>query len=149
LSSSNNYLGSVASDNLSEATGLSLFAKRRLMKIQDFKDAPPLPGSLPHLKVVGSYIIKNGVPDWNRTNDLQLRRLTLYPTELRAHRTRNPLVTQTQRSRQYDADLSQKAGQAFYDLLPKSEVPTRISVAPAAIASEKSSDIPIERAPCV
>jgi hypothetical protein len=25
------------------------------------------------------------VPDWNRTNDLQLRRLTLYPTELRAH----------------------------------------------------------------
>lgn len=25
------------------------------------------------------------VPDWNRTNDLQLRRLSLYPTELLGH----------------------------------------------------------------
>ena len=28
----------------------------------------------------------NGVPEWSRTTDLQLRRLTLYPTELRAQR---------------------------------------------------------------
>ena len=28
---------------------------------------------------------KNGVPDWNRTNDLSLRRRSLYPTELREH----------------------------------------------------------------
>jgi hypothetical protein len=26
-----------------------------------------------------------GAPGWNRTNDPQLRRLMLYPTELRAH----------------------------------------------------------------
>ncbi|CUS32627.1 hypothetical protein COMA2_110010 [Candidatus Nitrospira nitrificans] len=27
----------------------------------------------------------SGAPGWNRTNDPQLRRLMLYPTELRAH----------------------------------------------------------------
>jgi hypothetical protein len=124
LSSSNNYLGSVASDNLSEATGLSLFAKRRLMKIQDFKDAPPLPGSLPHLKVVGSYIIKNGVPDWNRTNDLQLRRLTLYPTELRAHTNEMPrFSTQVREMYTYDASLNQKVGATFFSASQKATSP--------------------------
>jgi hypothetical protein len=28
---------------------------------------------------------KAGAPGWNRTSDPQLRRLMLYPTELRAH----------------------------------------------------------------
>ena len=27
----------------------------------------------------------NGAPGWNRTSDPELRRLVLYPTELRAH----------------------------------------------------------------
>ena len=31
-------------------------------------------------------LIFNGVPDWNRTNDLLLRRQSLYPTELRGHK---------------------------------------------------------------
>ena len=37
---------------------------------------------------------KNGVPDWNRTNDLSLRRRSLYPTELRGH---NNIITQKQK----------------------------------------------------
>ena len=32
-----------------------------------------------------AYRLKTGAPGWNRTSDPQLRRLMLYPTELRAH----------------------------------------------------------------
>jgi hypothetical protein len=38
----------------------------------------------PSADSIGLSGIENGVPDTNRTYDLQLRRLTLYPTELRA-----------------------------------------------------------------
>ena len=31
-------------------------------------------------------LTESGDPDWARTNNLQLRRLTLYPIELRGHR---------------------------------------------------------------
>ena len=37
-----------------------------------------------------------GVPCWIRTNDLQLRRLLLYPAELRAQKTKSPNMTKTQ-----------------------------------------------------
>jgi site-specific DNA recombinase len=37
------------------------------------------------LSVLSSDIGKNGDPAWTRTRDLQLRRLLLYPTELRGH----------------------------------------------------------------
>lgn len=36
--------------------------------------------------VLTCYEIINGVPDWNRTNDLSLRRRSLYPTELRGQK---------------------------------------------------------------
>ena len=36
------------------------------------------------LWVLGAEVLKNGLPDRNRTCDPQLRRLLLYPTELRA-----------------------------------------------------------------
>ena len=35
--------------------------------------------------LIGIFITKYGMPDTIRTYDLQLRKLTLYPTELRAH----------------------------------------------------------------
>ena len=35
--------------------------------------------------LISPLVISNGVPDWNRTNDLSLRRRSLYPTELRGH----------------------------------------------------------------
>jgi hypothetical protein len=35
------------------------------------------------IRVVSLYV-KSGAPGWNRTSDPQLRRLMLYPTELRA-----------------------------------------------------------------
>lgn len=43
----------------------------------------PYQGPVLPLNYIGKI---SGVHDWNRTNDLQLRRLLLYPTELRGQK---------------------------------------------------------------
>ena len=43
------------------------------------------------LRDLSGLVFKNGLPDRNRTCDPQLRRLLLYPTELRAVKTQKAL----------------------------------------------------------
>jgi hypothetical protein len=90
------------------------------------------------LWVLGAEVLKNGLPDRNRTCDPQLRRLLLYPTELRAVKTQKALdgafIVESTVSMRW-LDIEKMVGAAGFELATlcsQSRCATRLRYAPTS-----------------
>src|SRR5882757_3638702 len=83
----------------------------------------------------GTDLVFSGAPDWIRTSDLQLRRLPLYPSELRARPPHFTAVSTTVANRLGD-DEGQRNGSVSISL-----------AAHRTIGSSRASSVPVTKHP--
>lgn len=79
------------SDEMSGGNPFYSAGSRKLEKLREFYNCPPLRGGGSDHPVIGWYAVKNGDPERIRTSDLMLRRHLLYPTELRDRRAQESM----------------------------------------------------------